>query len=1071
MNIKNFSKSRIPFVAPNLLIHQKEGWNQFWQEGLKEVLEEIFPIQDYTTEHLQLDFVDYHLGKPRYKKSILAQKDDATLDAPLMVKARLKNLKTKEIKEQEVFLCDFPLMTEKGTFIINGVERVVISQLIRSPGVFFTAKNYHGKKFFGAKIIPSRGAWLEFESDASGFIGVKINRLRKVAATTVLRAFGYSSNEKIKKAFQGKDKGKIKFVEKTLSRDPASNQDEALVEIYRKLRPGELVSPDAAKDLIWNMFFNFQRYDLSKVGRWKISQRLPSQKASSKSTKSKKTETILKADRTLKPEDVLFIMQEIIRLNNTPGARPDEIDYLGNRRVRNVSELLQSRIRVGLMRFKRVVQDRMSTLDIATLTPAQLINSRTIMAVIQQFFATSQFSQFMDGENILAAIEHKRRLSATGPGGLTRERAGFEVRDVQPSHYGRICPIQTPEGQNVGLISHLSCYARINPFGFLEAPYFKVKNGRVTKELCYLTAIEEENYNIAHVGIGIDKNGEILSKEIEARKGGIPTIVKKNKVDFIDISPNEPISVAAGLIPFLQNNDANRALMGANMQRQSVPLLCLEPPLVGTGLERDVAKECGEELIARVSGVVQEVDACHIKIKPKQGKADVYKLQKFNRSNQYTCFNQSPQVRKGALIKKGDVLANGAGICDGRLSLGRNVLIAFLSFRGNNFEDAIAFSERLVKSDSFSSIHIEDFTCDIRETKLGPEITTCDIPNVAEEKLKDLDEEGIVRIGAEVDSGDILVGKISPGGERNLTAEERLLKAVFGEKAKETKDTSLRMKHGKKGRVIRIKVFSREKGDKLKPGVIKRIKIEVAQLRKITVGDKLSGRHGNKGVIARILPEEEMPFLEDGTPIDIVLNPLGIISRMNIGQIFETHLGWAAKKLGYLAISPALFGATEQDIKQELKAAGLPEHGQAQVYDGRTGEAFPHKITVGYMYMMKLIHMIEDKIHMRSIGPYSLITQQPLGGKAQFGGQRFGEMEVWALEAYGAAHTLQEMLTIKSDDVLGRAAAYESILKGKEIRKPNIPASFNLSVSELKSLGLNVEAKEVAREEPRGKDT
>ena len=1061
MLIKNFSKSKISFPSPSLLVHQKEGWEMFWKEGLREVFEEVFPIQDYTKEQFELNFVDYYLSKPKCKDGLLAKENNITFDAPLKVKARLKNLKTKEVKEQEVFLCDFPLMTNKGTFIINGVERVVISQLIRSPGVFFTAKNYHGKKFFGAKIIPSRGAWLEFESDASGFVGVRINRLRKVPATTIIRAFNGFSSEKIKKIFKDVDKGEISYVEKTLSRDTTSNQDEALVEIYRKLRPGELVSPDAAKDLIWNMFFNFQRYDLSKVGRWKTNQRLPI----SKSLKSKEDKDISKEDRILKSEDIISVFKEIIRLNNKPGARPDEIDYLGNRRVRNVSELLQSRIRVGLTRFKRVVQDKMSTLDAATLTPSQLINPRPIMAIIQQFFATSQFSQFMDGENILAAIEHKRRLTATGPGGLTKERAGFEVRDVQPSHYGRICPIQTPEGQNVGLISHLSCYAKINPFGFLESPYFKVKNGKITKDIYYLTAIEEENYNIAHIGIGLNKDREITTKEVEARRAGEPVTVKKNEVDFIDISPNEPISVATSLIPFLQNDDANRALMGSNMQRQSVPLICPEPPLVGTGMEETVAENCGEELVSQSEGVVCEVDSQHIKIRMKDGKVKTYNLQKFSRGNQYTCFNQVPYVKKGQKIKKGDILISSSGIQEGRLSLGRNVLIAFLSFRGNNFEDAIVLSEKLVKLNAFSSIHIEDFTCDVRETKLGPEVTTCDIPNVSEERLKDLDEEGVIRIGAEIDTGDILVGKISPGGEKGLTAEERLLKAIFGEKAKESKDTSLRMKHGKRGRVIRVKIFSREKGDKLEPGVIKRIRVEVAQLRKIKVGDKLSGRHGNKGIIGRILPEEEMPFLEDGTPIDIVLNPLGVISRMNIGQIFETHLGWAAKKLGYLAVSPALFGATENDIKEELKRAELPESGQVRLYDGKTGELFPRDVTVGYMYVMKLIHMVEDKIHMRSIGPYSLITQQPLGGKAQFGGQRFGEMEVWALEAHGAAHTLQEMLTIKSDDVVGRAATYESILKGEEIKKPNIPASFNLSVSELKSLGLNVEAKRVVREE------
>jgi len=1082
MRIKDFSKSKFSLPLPPLLVYQRQSWQRFWKEELKEVFREVFPIRDYTGEQLELDFVDAKLGKPRYKTADAAKDNDDTFDAPLKIKTRLKNLKTKEIKEQEVFLCDFPLMTENGTFIINGVERVVISQLIRSPGVFFTARSFQGKNFFGAKIIPSRGAWLEFETDVSGFLGVKINRQRKVAATTILRAFGLSSTEEIKKKFADIDKGEIKYIEKTLSRDPSSNQEEALVEIYRKLRPGDLASPDAAKDFICNMFFNFQRYDLSKVGRWKMRHRLPELKE--REEKEKKSDEISVEDRILKLEDVLFVLREIIRLNNDPEARPDQIDYLGNRRVKSVSELLQSRIRVGLMRLKRVIQDRMSTLDVVTLVPSQLINPRPVMAVIQEFFASSQLSQFMDAENPLSAIEHKRRLTATGPGGLTKERAGFEVRDVQPSHYGKICPIQTPEGQNVGLISHLACYARINPFGFLETPYFKVKNGRVTKEVCYLTALEEERYNITHAGVLVGEDGKILREEVKARRGGEPITVKREEVDFIDVSPNQPISLATSLIPFLQNDDANRALMGSNMQRQSVPLIISEPPLVGTGAEENAARDSGEELIAQYSGVIQEVDASHIKLRIKEhpkeekevnlganqslGKTGpkiiTYSLKTFQRSNQYTCYHQRPVVKKGQKVKKGDILAEGSSISQGRLSLGKNVLTAFMSFRGLNFEDAIVISDRLLKDDVFTSVHIEDFTCDVRETKLGPEVTTCDIPNVSEEKLKDLDEEGIIRIGAEVREGDILVGKISPGGERALTAEERLLKAIFGEKAKEVKDTSLRLKHGKRGRVIRVKVFSREKGDKLEPGIIKRIIVEVAQIRKIKVGDKLAGRHGNKGVIAKILPAEEMPFLADGTPIDVVLNPLGVISRMNIGQILELHLGWAAKKLGYYAVTPALFGATSEEVKEELKKAGLPYSGKVVLYDGRTGKPFPEKVAVGFMYIMKLIHMVEDKIHMRSIGPYSLITQQPLGGKAQFGGQRFGEMEVWALEGYGSAHTLQEMLTIKSDDVPGRAATYEAILKGEEIKKPNIPASFNLLVSELKSLGLNVEVEKIVSE-------
>ena len=787
------------------------------------------------------------------------------------------------------------------------------------------------------------------------------------------------------------------------------------------------------------------------------------------------------SDRVLKLEDVTAVLKEIIRLNNDPQAEPDQIDHLGNRRVRTFNELLQNRLRIGMARMERVIKDRMSTLDIYTVTPAQLINPRPVMSVVKEFFTSSQISQFMDNENPLAELEHKRRLSATGPGGLARKRAGFEVRDVQPSHYGRICPIQTPEGPNVGLVSHLASFARINPYGFIETPYFKVEKCRVTSEVLYLSAHEEERYNIAHAGVPINEKGELVLEKVDARIKGKPGLIDRDKIDFIDVSPEQSISVATSLIPFLQNDDANRALMGSNMQRQAAPLINPEVPLVCTGIEERVARDSGQEVIAEEDGIVEEVDASHITIKiqkepiraagrregwsPKskiQNKR--YDLRTFIRTNQYTCFHQKPIVRKGQEIKKGDILADGGGISQGMLALGRNILVAFLPWRGGNFEDAILISEKVVKDDVYTSIHIENFTCDVRETKLGPEITTCDIPNVAEEKLKDLDEEGIVRVGAEVGPNDILVGKISPKGEADLTAEERLLRAIFGEKAREVKDSSLLMEHGKRGRVTGVKVFSRDLGYKLEPGVIKRIQVEVAAFRKIQAGDKLAGRHGNKGVVSKVLPEEEMPFLEDGTPVDIILNPLTVVSRMNLGQILETHLGWAAEKLGYLAVSPALAGATEKDIKEELKKAGLPEDGKIALFDGRTGLPFPKKITVGYVYMMKLIHMVEDKIHMRSIGPYSLITQQPLGGKAQFGGQRFGEMEVWALEGYGAAYTLQEMLTIKSDDVLGRAATYESILKGEEIKQPNVPASFNLLVAELKSLGLSVEVKEKPKE-------
>jgi len=1105
MKIKHFGKSKISLPLPYLLSIQKANWEKFWREDLKELFQEISPIRDYAKKELELWFCDYNakgdmsdkvsyrLEESKYKNDLEAKQNNDSYEAPLRINIKLVNLKTKEIKEQEVFLTDFPLMTERGTFIVNGVERVAISQLIRSPGAFFTIQTIGDKNYFGAKIIPNRGAWLEFETESTGFIGVKIDRKRKISATTLLRAFGIDKDEAIKEKFQGVDVGEINYIDETIKREKSHEQAEALVEIYRVLRPDELVSPDTARELITNMFFNFERYDLSKVGRWRMWQRLPELKKSEIRNPKSKTNSKLKiqnsefrdeitvSDRVLKLEDVTAVLKEIIRLNNDPQAEPDQIDHLGNRRVRTFNELLQNRLRIGMARMERVIKDRMSTLDIYTVTPAQLINPRPVMSVVKEFFTSSQISQFMDNENPLAELEHKRRLSATGPGGLARKRAGFEVRDVQPSHYGRICPIQTPEGPNVGLVSHLASFARINPYGFIETPYFKVEKCRVTSEVLYLSAHEEERYNIAHAGVPINEKGELVLEKVDARIKGKPGLIDRDKIDFIDVSPEQSISVATSLIPFLQNDDANRALMGSNMQRQAAPLINPEVPLVCTGIEERVARDSGQEVIAEEDGIVEEVDASHITIKiqkepiraagrregwsPKskiQNKR--YDLRTFIRTNQYTCFHQKPTVRKGQEIKKGDILADGGGISQGMLALGRNILVAFLPWRGGNFEDAILISEKVVKDDVYTSIHIENFTCDVRETKLGPEITTCDIPNVAEEKLKDLDEEGIVRVGAEVGPNDILVGKISPKGEADLTAEERLLRAIFGEKAREVKDSSLLMEHGKRGRVTGVKVFSRDLGYKLKPGVMKRIQVEIAAFRKIQAGDKLAGRHGNKGVVSKVLPEEEMPFLEDGTPVDIILNPLTVVSRMNLGQVLEVHLGWAAQKLGYLAVSPALTGATEKDIKEELKKAGLPEDGKITLFDGRTGLPFPKKITVGYVYMMKLIHMVEDKIHMRSIGPYSLITQQPLGGKAQFGGQRFGEMEVWALEGYGAAYTLQEMLTIKSDDVLGRAATYESILKGEEIKQPNVPASFNLLVAELKSLGLSVEVKEKPKE-------
>jgi DNA-directed RNA polymerase subunit beta len=1056
IELKNFGKTKFQLDWPHFLTFQREVWERFWERDLKKLLNEISPIRDYTKKEFEFYFLDYHLGEPKYKNDLEAKKNNDTFSAPLRVKTKLVNLKTREIKEQEIFLCDFPIMTERGTFIINGIERVTVSQLIRSPGVLFVAEKFFGRNYFGANIIPNRGAWLEFMTDLSGHIGVKIDRRRKVSATTLLRAFGYQTDSQIKELLKEVNIGEIDYVEKTIERDPTKSQEEALIEIYQKLRPGEKVTADAARDLIFNMFFNFERYDLGEVGRWRMWQRLPALRGTNRAQE----EEIKVEDRVLKPEDVLEVVKEIIRLNNNPTAQPDQIDHLGNRRIRPFTEILLNRMRVGFQRMERTIKDRMASLDPSLLTPIQLVNPRPLLTVVEEFFSSSQISQFMDNENPLAELEHKRRLTASGPGGLTKERAGFEVRDVQPSHYGKICPIQTPEGQNVGITTHLAAFAKINPFGFLETPYFKVENGRVTKKIYYLNAFEEERYNIASAGVEIDKDGKIVPEMIEARVRGEPGFCKREEIDFIDVSSEQCFSVATSLIPFLAHDDANRAQMGSNMQRQAVPLVNPDIPLVMTGLEKRVAEDSGQIILAEDDGTILEVDGNFIKVKYKNEKTKVYYLKRFLRTNQYTCFDQKPIVKKGQKVKKGDPLCDGGGIKDGYLALGKNLLVAFMPWRGGNFEDAILISEKLVREDVLTSIYIESFGCDVRETKLGPEITTSDIPGVSEERLKDLDEEGIVRIGAEVKPGDILVGKISPKGEREWTPEERLLMAVFGEKAKDIKDTSLRMEHGKKGRVIGIKIFEREKGHRLDPGVIRRIEVEVADLRKIQAGDKLTGRHGNKGVISKVLPLEEMPFLEDGTPVDVIINPLSVVSRMNLGQVLETHLGLAAKRLGYHAVSPGLSGATEEEIKEELKKAGFDISGKMTLYDGRTGLPFPEKITVGYIYLMKLIHMVADKVHARSIGPYSLITQQPLGGKAQFGGQRFGEMEVWALEGYGAAYTLQEMLTYKSDDIAGRAAVYEAILKGEKIKAPSIPASFSLLVSELKSLGLAVEIKE-----------
>ncbi len=1066
---------RMNFQLPDLVEIQKKSYQWFWEKGLRELFDEISPIRPWGGRDLELYFLDYRLEEPKYTETE-AKARNVSFEAPLYCRVKLVNKKTNQSREQDIFLGDFPLMTQRGTFIVNAVERVVISQLIRSSGIFFIAQALRGQQFFGAKVIPNRGAWLEFETDRERVIGVKIDRKRKVPVTVLLRAFAAMEAEEgiassspkatprndlnsseIKKLFSKIDTGEVSYLEATLEKDVTQTPGEAFVEIYKRIRPGDLATEDNARSFIETMF-SAERYDLGEVGRWKMNQRLGltgQGKAKGQSGKGK----ITKEDRLLRFDDLVGITKEIIQLNNTPGAKADDIDHLGNRRVRSLGELLiETKLRVGLARTERIIRDRMSTLEPYDLMPGQLINARPFMAAVKEFFTSSQLSQFMDQRNPLDELEHKRRLSAMGPGGLTRERAGFEVRDVHSSHYGRICPIETSEGPNIGLIGHLALCARLNEYGFIETPYLKVKNGRITKQIVYLNAAEEENYNIAHAGVAVSKKGELLDKDVEARVQGNPSTIKRSKVDFIDVMPQQPISVATSLIPFLEHDDSNRALMGSNMQRQAVACIKPEAPLVCTGIEAKAARDSGQLIVAEENGRVAEVDASHIKLSASgRDKVKTYPLRSFVRTNQYTSICQKPLVKKGQRVKKGDVLADGAATDKGKLALGQNLLVAFMSWQGNNFEDAIILSEKLVRDDRYTSVHIDYFTCDVRETKLGPEITTPDIPNVGEERLKDLDEEGIVRIGAEVGPNDILVGKISPKGETDLTAEERLLQAIFGEKARDVKDSSLRMPHGKRGRIVGIQIFSRDKGDKLPSGVIKSIQVEVAQLRKVSVGDKLAGRHGNKGVIARILPEEDMPYLADGRPVEVVLNPLGVASRMNVGQILETHLGWASNALGEPAVSPALAGVNEEEIKEKLRKAGLPEDGKITLYDGRNGEPFEQPVTVGYIYIMKLLHLVEDKIHMRSVGPYSLITQQPLGGKAQFGGQRFGEMEVWALEGYGAAHSLQEMLTIKSDDVTGRPSAYDAIIRGKPIQAPNVPASFNVLVSELKALGLDVE--------------
>lgn len=1033
LQVKLFSSHPgAPMPQPKLYAIQTDSYKWFIEKGIAELFEEISPIRSHIGD-IELYFKDYYFSEPKYDVKEVYEKG-ITYEAPLRANLKLVNKKTGRSKEQEVYLGDFPIMTERGTFVVNGVERTVISQIIRSPGIYFTSNTYRGKQLFGGKIIPNRGIWLEFETDSDGFIAVKIDRRRKVAITSLLRIFGMSDEEMIKTFGEA--------IKVTLKEDDAKTLPESYLEIYKRVRPGDLATADDAKRLIDAMFWDVSRYDLSGVGRFKLNQRLEMTGSESK---------------VLELKDFIEVTKEIIRLNNDPKAQADDIDHLSNRRVRAVGELLQSRLRVGFARLRRNVQDKMSTIEDEFLNPVTLVNSRLLTSVVQEFFSSSPVSQFMDQGNPLSEVEHKRRLTALGPGGLTKERASIEVRDVHESYYGKICPIQSPEGQSIGLVSSFTNYAKLNDYGFIVTPYIEVKKSKLTGKIFWLDAAEEEKHKIAASNTEFDKSGNITERQVDARIKGKPGICQSSEVGFIDISPNQLFSVAASLVPFLEHDDANRALMASNMQRQAVPSIKPEAPYVGTGVEDVVAKDSGYMIFSDIAGVVSELDGNHITIKPIEGKAVTYELIKFKMVNGSMAVTQKPLIKKGDKVNKGDALADGHAMDRGTLSLGQNLTVAFVSFGGLNFEDAIILSEKVVEDDRFTSIHIEDFSVDVRDTKLGPEITTPDIPNVAEDKLKNLDESGIIRIGAEVRGGDILVGKISPKGESELTPEERLVRAIFGEKARDVKDTSLELPNGKQGRVVGIKIFSREKGDKLDPGVAERIQVQVAELRNIRPGDKLAGRHGNKGVVSRVLPVEDMPYLEDGTPVDIILNPLGIASRMNLGQLFETHLGWAAKKNGYRAVTPVFSGATDSEIRSELKKAGLPEDGKVTLYDGRTGRAFDNKVTVGVMYIMKLNHLVTDKINVRSVGPYSLITQQPLGGKAQLGGQRFGEMEVWALEGYGASHVLQEMLTIKSDDIMGRSSAFESIIRGEKIKKPNIPAAFNVMLNELKALGLSVE--------------
>ena len=1142
---KDFAKVGDFIEMPNLIKVQKDSYDWFIKEGLGEVLKDISPIEDYSG-NLVLEFFDYYM-EDKTKYSIEEAKErDATYSTRLHVKVRLINRETGEIKEQEIYLGDFPLMTDSGTFIINGAERVVVSQLVRSPGCYYADvfDTKTGKRTYTSTVMPLRGAWLEYETDGNDIFYVRVDRTRKVPVTTLLRAIGLVTDDQIRDLF-----GNEELIEATIAKDPIKTQEEALIEIYKKLRPGELPTVEAARNLFDGLFYDNRRYDLAKVGRYKFDQKLSlatriTGKVASKDIMDSETgevfvqagevitekvakdiqnsginmvevtvgERIVKVigngtvdihavlptldlseleikenvnyqvlkniiDTTdendlvktigeridelvpkhITTEDMIASISYLLDLSHGVG-KVDDIDHLANRRIRCVGELLQNQFRIGLTRLERVVRERMTIQDLDVVTPQTLINTKPITSSIREFFGSSQLSQFMDQTNPLSELTHKRRISALGPGGLTRERAGFEVRDVHYTHYGRLCPVESPEGPNIGLISALSSFAKIDEYGFIETPYRKIdpETHRATDIVEYMSADVEDNYIIAQASEPMDENGEFINERIRVRYRNEIIEVEKNKVQYMDVSPKQLVSVAAAMIPFLEHDDAKRSLMGSNMQRQAVPLMISERPIVATGIEYRAAKDSGILILAEDDGVIERVTGDAITVKYNNGKTVVHKLRKFKRTNGGTCINQRPIVKKGEIVKKGDAIADGPATKDGEMSLGKNCLVAFSTWEGYNYEDAILLNERLVKEDVFTSIHIEEYDCECRDTKLGPEEITRDIPNVGDDVLKDLDENGIIRIGAEVRPGDILVGKVTPKGETELTAEERLLRAIFGEKAREVRDTSLRVPHGEAGTIVDVKIFTRDNSDELGPGVNQIIRCYIATKRKISVGDKMAGRHGNKGVISRVLPEEDMPFLPDGTPIDILLNPLGLPSRMNLGQILEVHLGGAAKALGWHVSTPVFDGATQEDVEELLQQAGMSPDGKSILYDGRTGDPFDKPITVGVMYMLKLHHLVDDKIHARSTGPYSLVTQQPLGGKAQFGGQRFGEMEVWALEAYGAAYTLQEMLTVKSDDVVGRVKTYEAIVKGENIPEPGVPESFKVLIKELQSLGLDV---------------